>query len=180
MEKKNKRNLILSIIICLLPMILGIVFYNQLPEQMPIHFTINDVPDNYAPKNFALFGIPAIMAILQAICMFSTANKLKNKEKPIFAKIMEWVIPIVTVLVYIIMLQVSLGSDVYVGKSICLIVGILFIIMGNYLPKMSYDTAKGIVHPIPSNEKAFRKISKIMGYALIALGIVSLLLIIWV
>lgn len=180
MEKKNKRNLILSIIICLLPMILGIVFYNQLPEQMPIHFTINDVPDNYAPKNFALFGIPAIMAILQAICMFSTANKLKNKEKPIFAKIMEWVIPIVTVLVYIIMLQVSLGSDVYVGKSICLIVGILFIIMGNYLPKMSYDTAKGIVHPISSNEKAFRKISKIMGYALIALGIVSLLLIIWV
>jgi len=55
MEKKNKRTLILSVIICLLPMVLGIAFYNRLPEQMPIHFTINDVPDNYAPKNFALF-----------------------------------------------------------------------------------------------------------------------------
>lgn len=40
MEKKNKRTLILSVIICLLPMVLGIAFYNRLPEQMPIHFTI--------------------------------------------------------------------------------------------------------------------------------------------
>lgn len=72
MEKKNKKTLILSVIICLLPMVLGIAFYNRLPEQMPIHFTVNDVPDNYAPKNFALFGIPIIMAIIQAICLIFT------------------------------------------------------------------------------------------------------------
>ena len=84
MEKKNKKTLILSVIICLLPMVLGIAFYNRLPEQMPIHFTVNDVPDNYAPKNFALFGIPIIMAIIQAICLIFTSkvNKLKNSEKP--------------------------------------------------------------------------------------------------
>ena len=46
MEKKSKRTLILSVIICLLPMILGIVLYNKLPEQIPIHFTIGDIPDN--------------------------------------------------------------------------------------------------------------------------------------
>ena len=37
MEKKNKKTLILSVIICLLPMVLGIAFYNRLPEQMPMH-----------------------------------------------------------------------------------------------------------------------------------------------
>jgi len=180
MEKKNKRTLILSVVVCLLPMILGVAFYNKLPEQMPIHFTINDVPDNYAPKNFALFGIPIIMAIVQAISVFSTMNKLKNKEKPRIAKIMEWFIPVITVSVYIIMIQVPLGSDVYVGKSICLILGILFTIIGNYLPKMSYDTAKGVFHPTPSNEKAFRKMSKLMGYGFVGLGIILLILIIWV
>lgn len=45
MEKKNKKTLILSVIICLLPIILGVVLYNKLPEQMPVHFTINDVPE---------------------------------------------------------------------------------------------------------------------------------------
>ena len=180
MEKKNKKTLILTIIVCLLPMLLGIVLYRQLPEQMPIHFTTNNVPDNYAPKNFALFGIPLIMAIVQAICMFSTMNKLKNKEKPKIANIMEWFIPIITVLIYIIMIEVPLGSTVYVGKSICLILGISFMIIGNYIPKMSYDAAKGVFHPVPSNEKVFRKTSKIMGYGFIGLGIFFLIMIIWV
>jgi len=33
MEKKNRRTLILSVIVCLLPMVLGIAFYNKLPEK---------------------------------------------------------------------------------------------------------------------------------------------------
>lgn len=182
MEKKSKKTLNLSIIVCLLPMILGIVLYNKLPEQMPIHFTINDVPDNYAPKNFALFGIPTILAIVQAICIITTSkvNKLKNDEKPKIVKIMEWFIPVVSVLIYIIMIEVPLGSTVYVGKSIGLILGIVFIIIGNYLPKMSYEVGKIIFHPTPKNEKAFRTMSKTMGYLFIIFGIVLLTMIIWV
>ncbi len=57
-------------------------------------------------KNFALFGIPLIMAIVCkpfAYLLFTTkANKLKNKEEPRIIKIMEWFIPIVTVLLYVL------------------------------------------------------------------------------
>lgn len=183
MEKKNKKTLILSVIICLLPMLLGAILYNKLPEQMPIHFTTNDIPDNYAHKNFALFGIPLIMAIVQAICLIVVnikTNKLKSNEKPKILKIMEWFIPIVTVLIYIIMIEVPLGSTVYVGKSICLILGILFIIIGNYIPKMSYEMGKTTFHPMPKSEKSFRKMSKITGYSFIVMGIVLLIMIIWV
>ena len=144
MESKNKRTLILTVLICLLPIILGAVLYNKLPDQMPIHFTVNDIPDNYAPKNFALFGIPIIMATVQTICMLSEAkvNKLKQTQKPKIVKIMEWFIPILTVLLYVIMIEVPLGSTVYVGKSVCLILGISFMIIGNYIPKMSYEVRK--------------------------------------
>jgi len=182
MEKKNRRTLILSVLVCLLPIVLGIALYNKLPEQMPIHFTVNDEPDNYAPKNFALFGIPVIMSIVQAICIIFTTkvNKLKNNEKPRIVKIMEWFIPIVTVLVYVIMIEVPLGSTVYVGKSVCLILGILFMIIGNYLPKMSYEVGKTIFHPTPKSEKSFRIMSKVMGYSFIGIGILLLILIIWV
>ena len=182
MEKNNKKVLIITVIICLLPIILGIVLYNKLPEQMPIHFTINDVPDNYAPKNFALFGIPIIMAFVQAICLIFTSKytKIENNKKPKVLKIYEWFIPILTVLIYIIMVEVPLGSTVYVGKSVCLILGITFLIMGNYMPKMSYEIGKVMMHPMPKDEKSFRKLIKIMGYSFIAIGFVLLLLIIWV
>ncbi len=177
---KNKNTLILSVIVCLLPMILGITLYNKLPEQMPIHFTINDIPDNYAPKNFVLFGIPIIMAIVQAICIIFTTKKVKNNEKPKILKIMEWFIPIITVLIYTIMIEVPLGSTVYVGKSILLILGILFMIIGNYMPKMNYAIAETMIHPKPKNEKSFRKMTKTMGYSFITIGVVMIILIIFV
>lgn len=183
MEKKNRKTLILSVIICLLPMILGSILYNKLPEQMPIHFTTNDVIDNYAHKNLALFGLPLIMAIVQAICLIAIntkLNKLKNEEKPKILKIMEWFIPVVSVLFYVIMVEVPLGSTVYVGKSICLILGILLMIIGNYIPKMSYEMSKTTFHPMPKSEKSFRKMSKIMGYSFIVMGIVLLIMIIWI
>ena len=182
MKNESKKTLILTVIVCLLPMILGLAFYNKLPDKMPIHFTINDTPDNYASKNFALFGLPLIMAIVQAICIIFTSrvNKVKNAEKPKILKIMEWFIPIISVLLYIIMIEVPLGSSVYIGKSICLILGISFIIIGNYFPKMSYDIGKLTFHPMPKSEKSFRKMTRISGYSFIVIGIVLLILIIWV
>ena len=133
MEKKNKRTLILSVIICLLPMVLGIAFYNRLPEQMPIHFTINDVPDNYAQKNFALFGIPVIMAIVQAICIICTTkvNKLKNSEKPRIVKIMEWFIPIITVFLCRL-LKIAQGEkneEIVFGIMLGILLDIIFFII---------------------------------------------------
>lgn len=182
MEKKNKKTLILTVLTCLLPIILGILLYPKLPEQMPIHFNLKNEPNNYAPKNFALFGIPILMAIVQAICLWITnkASQLKQEEKPRIIKIMEWFIPIMTVLIYIIMIEVPLGSTVYVGKSVCLILGIAFILIGNYMPKMSYEVGKVVFHPMPKSEKSFRKVIKIMGCSFIVLGIFFLLLTAWV
>ena len=181
MEKKEKNRLILTVMVCLLPIILGGALYSKLPEQMPIHFAINDAPDNYAPKAFALFGIPAIMAIVQTICLIFTSKvgKVKDMEEPKIIKIMEWFIPIMTVLIYIIMVEATLGNNIYVGKSVCLILGIIFMIIGDYFPKMSYEAGKTIFHPRPKSEKSFRRISKILGYSFISIGIILMILIIW-
>ena len=86
----------------------------------------------------------------------------------------------ITVLIYVIMIEVALGSTLYVGKSVCLIIGISLMIIGNYIPKMSYEMGKMTFHPMPKTEKAFRKMTKITGYSFIVLGIVMLILIIWV
>lgn len=180
MEKRNKITLIITVVICLMPMLLGAVLYDKLPEQMPVHFSVKSEPDNYASKNFALFGIPVILAVLQVVCFIVSNIKMKNKEKPKITKIMEWFIPILTVILYIIMVEVSLGSFVYVGKSVCLILGVMFIIIGNYTPKISYDVGRVMIHPVPKTEKSFRKVIKILGYSFMALGLIFLLLIIWV
>ena len=66
------------------------------------------------------------------------------------------------------------------SSMICLILGILFTIIGNYMPKMNYETGKKLFHPTPKTEKSFRKMSRIMGHGFLGIGIILLILIIWV
>ena len=160
----------------LLPIVLGIIFYQQLPEQMPVHFNINNEVDHYASKNFALFGIPIILTGLQIFCCIITDWKEKKEtQKPRFISIIKWFVPILSMVVSTILIEIPLGSTVDVRKSICLVIGILFILTGNYLPKMSYEMAKGKMHPIPKDEKRYRKITRMWGYTFVIGGIALLI-----
>lgn len=175
MKKSNLKTLILTCAVCLLPMIFGAVFYEKLPEEMPVHFNMNNEVDRYASKEFALFGIPAIMLGMQIFCcVISNVNENKKEKKPRFIGIVEWIIPILSVVISVIMIEVSLGSDVDVRKSIMLILGILYLLIGNYMPKTSYEEMKGKMHPMPKDEKMYRKMMRMMGYTFVAFGLLLL------
>lgn len=175
MKNINWKILIITSMVCLLPIVLGIIFEQQLPEQMPVHFNINNEPDNYASKNFALFGIPIILTALQIFCCVITDWK-ENKgiQRPRFITIIKWFIPILSVVVSTILIEIPLGSTVDVRKSICFVLGILFILTGNYLPKMSYEMAKGKFHPMPKDEKMYRKMVRMLGYTFVISGVALL------
>lgn len=175
MKNINWKILIITSLVCLLPIVLGMIFYQQLPEQMPVHFNINNEIDNYASKNFVLFGIPIILTGLQIFCCMITDWK-ENKEtrKPKFITIIKWFIPILSVVVSTILIEIPLGSTVDVRKSICFVLGILFILTGNYLPKISYEMAKGKFHPMPKDEKMYRKMVRMLGYTFVISGVALL------
>lgn len=181
MKKNNLKILVITVIICLLPMILGLVLYNKLPDNMAIHFNVASEPDSYASKNFVLFGLPLIMALLQVFCVTVTniANKSKD-ELPKVIKIFIWFIPIITVVIYLLTISFSLGIKTYIGKTICFVLGILFVLIGNYIPKISYIRGKDMFHPKINDEKTFRKVVKYMGYSFIAIGIILLILLFFV
>lgn len=176
MKNINWKILIITALVCLLPIVLGIIFYQQLPEQIPVHFNINNEADNYASKNFALFGIPIILTGLQIFCCIITDWK-ENKEtqKSRFLTIIKWFVPILSIVVSTILIEIPLGSTVDVRKSVCLVIGIFFILIGNYFPKMSYEMAKGKFHPMPKNEKMYRKMARMFGYTFVISGIALLI-----
>lgn len=175
MKKIDWKTLIITCIVCLLPILFGVIFYERLPEIMPIHFNMNNEPNGFASKNFALFGLPALMAVLQAFCcIISDINGDKKGKKPKFVVIIQWIIPILSVVISVITIEVPLGSTVDVRKSILLVLGILYMIIGNYMPKMSYEDMKGKMHPMPKNEKLYRKTRRLMGYTFVIFGFILL------
>ena len=175
MKNINWKIVIITSLVCLLPIVLGIIFYQQLPEQMPVHFNINNEADNYASKNFALFGIPIILTGVQIFCCIITDWKENKKtQRPRFITIIKWFVPILSIVVSTILIEIPLGSTVDVRKSVCLVIGIFFILIGNYLPKMSYEMAKGKLHPMPQDEKMYRRIIRMLGYTFVVSGIALL------
>ena len=80
MKKIDLKILIITCLVCLLPIFLGIAFYNQLPEKVAIHFNINNEPDGYFAKTAFVFGMPVIMVAIQSFCCIVSDLDDKNKE----------------------------------------------------------------------------------------------------
>lgn len=171
MKKINWKTLIVTSIVTLIPMLIGIIFYNQLPEQIPVHFNINNQPDNYTSKEFALFGIPVILAVIQVICCIIA--DLTRKEKTSISKvetILKWWIPVLSILVGILLVEYPLRVRLDIRMYICIALGVLAIITGSYFPKMEFESSKGRIIPLPKNEKDYKIFTRIYGITFIIFG----------
>lgn len=162
--------LIITSIVCLLPVLLGLAMWNSLPETLAIHFDFYGNPDNFASKGFVVFGLPVLMVLLQAFCCFvNDLNAYKFGERKKFEMATKWIIPAISIILQIATLGYSVGWNVDIRKVAAVVVGGEFIVIGNYLPK--FDRIKN--YNLDS-EKA-RKINRFVGYEMVILGVLFLI-----
>ena len=65
MLKANKKTLIIASIITVLPILIGIMLWNRLPDPMATHFGMDNEADGFSSKAFAVFGIPLCLLALE-------------------------------------------------------------------------------------------------------------------
>ena len=157
MKKKiDWKILIITGLICLIPIIFGVILYDQLPEQMAVHFGVDNEPNSFAPKEFALFGIPILMFALQVFCC-------------IFSDFMEekWIIPIIEMVVYLTMLAYGAGIELDMRMIVCITLGIVFTLVGNYMPKTEPNKLQ--MNYIRAD--FWKKIKRPAGYFFVIIGL---------
>ena len=136
MKKKiDWKILIITGLICLIPIIFGVILYDQLPEQMAVHFGVDNEPNSFAPKEFALFGIPILMFALQVFCCIFSDFMEEKKQNKKYITIYKWIIPIIEMVVYLTMLAYGAGIELDMRMIVCITLGIVFTLVGNYMPK---------------------------------------------
>lgn len=173
MKKLRLKTLILSVVICLLPMVAGAFFYGKLPLQMAIHWDVNNIPDNYMHKALVMFGLPVVFACVQTVTCFLVWQS--NKKAVVTPKIIVvalWSMPLILIMVYTLMLLWASGQTFNIGSIGCVAVGIVFILLGNYFPKISYGDSKIFLStPNLWSEQSFRKTMRILSIVLIFVGV---------
>ena len=162
--------LIITSLICLSPILLGLALWDKLPQTMAIHFDIYNNPDNFASKGVVVFGIPFLMVILQCFCCFvNDINSHKHGERKKLERATKWIIPVMTVILQLVTLGYGLGWNLDIRKIVAFIVGAIFLVIGNYLPKFDYIKNYDV-----DTEKA-RKINRILGFETAIMGLLFLI-----
>ena len=164
------KSLVITSAVCLLPILFGVMLWNYLPESIAIHFDINNNPDNFASKGFTVFGLPFMMMLLQWICCaINDINAHKHGERKKFEKATKWIIPVMSVVLQAVTLGYALGFEIDIRRFAAVLVGVIFIVIGNYLPKFDYVKNYNL-----DTEKA-RKINRFMGFETVVMGFVFIL-----
>lgn len=164
------KTLFVTSFICLLPILLGISVWDKLPDTMAIHFDFNNNPDNFASKEFAVFLLPVLMMLLQFFsCFINDINSYKHGERKKFERVTKWIIPVMAIILQCVIIGYSLGWDFDIRVIATLLVGIVLVITGNYLPKLDYVKDYNL-----DTEKA-RKINRFIGFETVIMGALFIL-----
>lgn len=145
-----------------------VVFYNSAPEQVAIHFDISNKPNSYVNKNIALFAFPSIIALVQIVCCITNdISKTRKDKTPKVEYVYKSILPVISIVVYIITLAIVLGAGLDVRKIVCFLVGFIFILVGNYIPKTNSTYNHGAhSHSLIKNERLWQKANRMIAYLL--------------
>ena len=154
MIKKNLKVLIITSIIILLPILAGVILWDQLPDPMPTHWNVAGEVDGWSSKPFAVFCLPLIMLAAQWLCMLGTAaDPKKNNHPEKVLHLVLWIIPVLSVVLDAVTYAVAMGKEVRMEVVMPVLIGLLLAIIGNYLPKCKQNYTIGIKIPWTLNSE---------------------------
>ena len=174
MKKELKNKLILTTIICLLPILIGVVLWDQLPDVMATHFDMNGEPNGWSSKAFTVFGLPVFIAVINVLCTVVTENDPRRHKYPEkMMKLVYWICPVVSW----ICMAATYGYEFGLSQQkmlgfIYLFVGVIFIVLGNYMPKVKQNYYLGIKLPWTyKSEENWNKTHRMAGKLWVVGGI---------
>ena len=177
MIKKNLKVLIITSIVILLPILAGVILWNQLPDPMPTHWNASGEVDGWSSKPFAVFGLPLILLAAQWLCMLGTAADPKKNNHPTkIVHLVLWIIPVISVVMHTFVYLIVLGYGVRMEVVMPILIGLIFTIIGNYLPKCKQNYTIGIKIPWTlNNEENWNKTHRFAGWLWTVCGILLML-----
>ena len=145
MVKKNKGLMILTSLIILLPMLAGTLLWDQLPEKMAIHWDANGEANGWTSRPVAVFGLPLFLLAIHFICAWGTdLDKRNRNQNEKIKQITLWIAPAVSLLGNSSTYAAAMGQEMDIVRYATLFMGLVFLMIGNYMPKCKQNYTIGI------------------------------------
>ena len=146
--KKYRRTIILTTFLTGLPILIGLILWSKLPDSIATHWRANGQANGWSSKASTVFFLPCILIIIHLFSVFLTLNDPKKTnihKKPM--TLIFWIVPVISILMNGITYLIALGIKVNISAAVSILMGTLFILLGNYLPKLRQNYTIGIKLP---------------------------------
>lgn len=165
MIKNHKWKVIISSVVILLPMLFGLAAWNQLPDSMVSHWGADGVADGSASKAFIVFGTPLLLLAIQwLMLLLETVLEKNNAQNRKIVGVMYGIIPALSLVVHAFIYSIALGKEWNVFAIMPVFLGLVFMYIGNYLPKTTRNRTAGIkLHWTLGNEENWQKTHRLGG-----------------
>ncbi len=143
--KNNKWRILISSLVTVLPIFVGLILWDKLPSEMPTHWGIDGNVDGESSKAFAVFGLPLILFTVHLVCCFATSlDKRGREQNKAMLSVVMLIAPLMSLCVNGVIYASSLGAKIDVSVFVVLLLGVLFVLIGNYLPKCKQNLVIGV------------------------------------
>lgn len=178
---KNKKLYLALLALCLVNFAAHLFFYPGLPDVVPTHWGFDGQADSWGPKSSTLFICIVPLAILLLLAIVPKIDpRAQNYEK--FDKIYRgFVVGIVvfmcaiTWLTELTVYNVLPGSGSIITVLVCGGCGVLFILLGNYMPRIKQNYTFGCKTPWALNdEHNWNRTQRMGGIVFVVIGVAML------
>ena len=170
---KNKKYWLITGAITLLPIVLGLLLWNRLPDRLPTHFGVDGAADGWSGKGFAVFGIPVMMLFFHIVIFFATRLDKQNRghnEKVL--NLVGLIFPAMSIVSSVYIYMYAMELELSLSAILFPLLGLLFIAMGNWLPKIKQNSTLGIkIKWTLYNEENWNKTHRFAGFVWVIGGV---------
>lgn len=177
MIKKNLKTMIITSIVILLPIVVGLILWDKLPTEIATHFDSNGKADDWSPKEFAIFGLPLFLLATHWFCMaFTSVDPKKQNFSDKVITLVMWICPMVSIVGCGSMYMYEMDNSVNTMPIAILFLGCVFLVIGNYMPKMKQSYTIGIKIPWALNsEENWNRTHRLGGYLYMLAGFITII-----
>jgi len=160
--------------------IIGLLLWNQLPEQMASHWNINDQVDGYMPKFWGVFLMPLIILGMLILLIFVPGiDPLKANIAEFRGAFNLFIVLISTFMLYMhgLTLAWSLGYQQFkMSQAMLPFLGVVFIFIGYMLKQAKRNFFIGIRTPWTlSSDTVWNKTHQLGSVLFMASGVLAIL-----
>jgi len=167
---------IIELLIVASMLIVAGLLWDQLPEIMPSHWNIEGEVDAYMDKTTWIWIFPGITLFIALMFPFFSRIDPKKEKYELFRRpwlIFQMMFVGFFAYLYFVSLYLTLNPEVSITGFVFGGIGVLFVLIGNYLGKVRQNWFLGIRTPWTlDNEEVWNKTQRLAGWIFLIAGLV--------